>query len=278
MTTLRGVIPGREYRAASDAVYAQRPVGPSSAPTLTPPEFAGLRGIARAVESPAEAARERSAVAGHFTRKSEWAIRPPRGRGRGRRRMNRLAREGIEERRRISEDRNHQNETIRAWMAAYLSAVRPAPNQLRDSLLGSYIAIKKGAAMRFYGRTARLERQPHGTIITATIDCAGASPKALKRAFSRAHRVQLDQMMRKDMPAGGVILDADVADDGRVGLRAVITDPTAAAKALHAVYSGLLIELDGDEVEQISLVDSPSDFVTKARRPTSSAKYSQGQE
>jgi hypothetical protein len=149
-------------------------------------------------------------------------------------------------------------------MAAYLSAVRLAPNQLRDSLLGSYIAIKKGAAMRFYGRTARLERQPHGAIITATIDCAGASPTALKRAFSRAHRVQLDQMMRKDMPAGGVILDADVGDDGRVGLRAVITDPTAAAKALHTVYSGLLIELDGDEVEQISLVDSPSDFVTKA--------------
>jgi hypothetical protein len=119
--------------------------------------------------------------------------------------------------------------------------------------------------MRFYGKTARLERQPHGgTIISAVIDCAAASPKALRRAFARADRVQLDQMARKDLPAGGVILDASVDDNGRVGLRALITDPTAAAKALHAVYSGLLVELDGDEIDGISLIDAPSDFVTKA--------------
>jgi hypothetical protein len=71
-------------------------------------------------------------------------------------------------------------------------------------------------------------------------------------------------MARKDLPAGGVILDAEVAEDGRVGLRALITDPTAAAKALHAVYSGLLLELDGDEIDGISLIDAPGDFVTKA--------------
>jgi hypothetical protein len=154
-----------------------------------------------------------------------------------------------------------QNQTVRAWMIAYLAAIRPAPNQLPDTRLGDHIGLLKSRrTMRFFGKTARLERQPHGTIISAVIDCAGASPQVLKRAFRRAARRAVDQQMDKAQRQAGVLLDAEVAEDGRVGLRAVITDAAAAAKALHAVYSGLVVDLDGDEVEQISLVDNPIEF------------------
>ena len=134
-----------------------------------------------------------------------------------------------------------------------LAAAQIMPGQRGDGRL--YEAVdwftKASATMRYYGRTTRLERQAHGTIVTATIDCPGMSPKKLRRAFAKADDVQLDQMARKDMPSAGVVLDADVHDDGRVGLRAVITDPVAAEKALASVYSGLVVEIDDDGIDQV---------------------------
>jgi hypothetical protein len=51
------------------------------------------------------------------------------------------------ERRRGSDDRDEQNATVRAWMRAYLAALRPLPNQMADTRLGDHIAILKGVGM-----------------------------------------------------------------------------------------------------------------------------------
>jgi hypothetical protein len=85
----------------------------------------------------------------------------------------------------------------------------------------------------------------------------------LQRAFGKLGEADVDQMARKDLPRAGRLLSASVGDDGRVALRVLVSDPTAAAKAVGAVYSGLLVDLAGDEVDGISLVDTPYGF-TKA--------------
>jgi hypothetical protein len=43
----------------------------------------------------------------------------------------------------------------------------------------------------------------------------------------------------------------------------LITDATAAAKALRGVYPAILIETEDDEIETISLVDTPAEFLVK---------------
>jgi len=93
--------------------------------------------------------------------------------------------------------------------------------------------------MRFFGR---IERQRHGTIIYATVDSAGVSPKKLRKALARVGDLQLGQMLRKDLPSAGALLESDVQADGRIGLRAVkrIRLPR---QAIEAVYSGIMIDV-----------------------------------
>ena len=113
---------------------------------------------------------------------------------------------------------------------------------------------------RFYGRTQRLTRAGSAVIAAAVVDCSGMAVDRLQRAFGKLGEADVDQMARKDLPRAGRLLSASVGDDGRVALRVLVSDPTAAAKAVGTVYSGLLVDLAGDEVDGISLVDTPYGF------------------
>jgi hypothetical protein len=64
------------------------------------------------------------------------------------------------------------------------------------------------------------------------------------------------------------VIGADVdARDGVVHLKCVVTDKVAAEKFSARAYSGILCSLDGDEVSDISLVDSPAGFLEKRAAP-----------
>jgi len=144
------------------------------------------------------------------------------------------------------------------------------PDQQYDTRLheperGDNFLTKAASTMaRYHGRIRRVERQPYRTIVTATIDCAGMSAAALKRAFAKADDVALDQMMNRTLAAAGVVLESVVGADSRVELRCAVTDRTAAEKAAHSVYSGVVLDIDDGEIDQISLVDTPVGFMKAA--------------
>jgi hypothetical protein len=174
-------------------------------------------------------------------------------------------REAVAERARDPRVAMHDRQ--RAFLSLELARTEVPAGTRCGERIGRYIGLttitKVSVAHmgRFYGRTSRIERQAHGMIINATVDCFGMSAKKLRKAFEKASRLQLDQMARKDLPSAGIVLDTDVGEDGRVGIRAVLTDPVAAAKAIAAVYTGLVIDVDDDGIDGISLVDAPADFV-----------------
>jgi hypothetical protein len=123
---------------------------------------------------------------------------------------------------------------------------------------------KRARMTRHFGRTRRLVRAGASLIAEARVDCSGASVDRVKRAFEWLGEMPVDQMGRRDLPAGGRLLSAFVDDAGQVTARVLITDPVSVRKALGAVYSGVLVELAGDEVDQVSLVDSPAGFTKRA--------------
>ena len=124
----------------------------------------------------------------------------------------------------------------------------------------NYTKASASGMTRFYGRTQRLTRAGSAVIAAAVVDCSGMAVARLQRAFGKLGEADVDQMARKDLPRAGRLLSASVGDDGRVALRVLVSDPTAAAKAVGTVYSGLLVDLAGDEVDGISLVDTPYGF------------------
>jgi hypothetical protein len=144
-----------------------------------------------------------------------------------------------------------------------LTGIAVQPGQRPDSVLRegwwtNYVT--KGSEMgRHFGRTTRLTRAGTSVIAEAVIDCAGPVDK-LRRAFGRLGEADLNQMGRVDLPRAGRVLSATVGDDGRVTVKALITDAAAVTKAIGAVYSGLLIELADDEVDGVSLIDTPYGF------------------
>jgi hypothetical protein len=164
---------------------------------------------------------------------------------------------------------------MRAWFAGELGRISPGKHQPMDTVLGERVGLphtaellsKRSGAMRFYGRTSEVERQRGGTKIRCALNCREASPAKLRKAFKRVHDVQLRQMRNSDLKTAGIVLEADVLADGTVDLLCVVTDPTAALKVSERAYTGCLVSLDGDEISDISLVDSPAGFLEKAGRP-----------
>jgi hypothetical protein len=154
----------------------------------------------------------------------------------------------------------------RKWFVHRLEAAQIGPGQLPDGLLVEDTTrfTKGSAGMKFFGRTSRVERASDGLVVEATVKFAGIAPDRLRRAFRKIGDIAVDQMTRVDLPAAGRVLSAVVREDAGVAIRALITDAAAAAKALETIYSGLLVELAGDGIDQISLIDTPLGFAKAA--------------
>jgi hypothetical protein len=65
------------------------------------------------------------------------------------------------------------------------------------------------------------------------------------------------------LPTAGFVMDPKISATGEIDLCAVITDPAAAQKVATRVYTGAVICFDGDEISDVSLVDSPVSFMQK---------------
>ena len=116
--------------------------------------------------------------------------------------------------------------------------------------------------MQIYGRVSEIIREQWGTRIRVALNSA-VSPKLLKAAFAKIGRVQLRQMQNAALRAAGFVLEPEISATGEIDLCAVITDETAARKVASRTYTGAIICLDGDEITDISLVDSPMAFLEK---------------
>jgi hypothetical protein len=180
-----------------------------------------------------------------------------------------------EEQRRQNDARAELASTMRYWFSGELARLWPGKNQLSDTVLGNRIGLphtgellhKASRAMRFYGRTSEVERKPRGTRVRVALNCRDATPAKLRRAFAKVDKLQLRQMRNADLKTAGLVLDADVNDDGIVDLACIVYDPTAALKVAERAYTGVLVTMDGDEIADVSLVDSPVGFLEKADWP-----------
>jgi hypothetical protein len=157
---------------------------------------------------------------------------------------------------------------LRQWFADNLHTMEPAPNQRPDSHIEPYIGLvslakRSTAPMHLYGRTSEITKCPAGTLVRVAINAREAPPAILRKAFARLRKTQLRQMRNPGMRAAGIVTEASVGDDGIVELEALVSNPVAAAKVLERVYSGCLVTLDGDEVSDVSLVDSPVGWLEK---------------
>jgi len=154
-------------------------------------------------------------------------------------------------------------------MSRHIASTDPRPEQRADTMLGNLYAdrnlISKRSSenMRFYGRASQIERQKWGTKCRFALDCRGASPGQLKKAFEQVANVQLRQMQNAELRSAGIVLDAEVSEDGTVDLIGVVTDPVAMTKISERTYTGCLVSFDGDVIADVSLIDSPAAFMEK---------------
>jgi hypothetical protein len=154
------------------------------------------------------------------------------------------------------------------WVSA-LEHLHPVPGQATDTALTDVIIMKRSNTVtHFYGRTSEIIKERWGTKIRVALNCREASASWLRKAFAKVHKIQLRQMRNADLKAAGIVLDAQVSDDGIVDLVGVVTDPIAAEKVSQRAYTGVLISTDGDTISDVSLIDSPAAFLTKGSRPT----------
>ena len=159
----------------------------------------------------------------------------------------------------------------RFWARA-LEHLHPIPGQRPDTALTDVPIMKRSTQnMQFYGRTSEIRKEKRGTKIRVALDCHGASPAVLKRAFEQIDRVQLRQMQNAELRAAGIVLCAEVSADGLVDLVGVVTDPVAMTKVAERAYTGCLVSFDGDVISDISLIDSPAAFMEKGSRPRDGA-------
>jgi hypothetical protein len=117
--------------------------------------------------------------------------------------------------------------------------------------------------MQIYGRVSEIITERWGTQIRVALKCAGLSPRALKVAFAKVGRMQLRQMQNAALKAAGFVFEPTITPSGEIDLCALITDPLAAQKVASRTYTGAVVCFDGDDISDISLVDSPTAFMQK---------------
>jgi len=166
-----------------------------------------------------------------------------------------------------------QNTETREWLADYLERVDPWPGQRPDTLLGTKVGLKKRSnqPMQIYGRVSEIVPEKWSTKIRVALNSAGLSPRRLKAAFAKVGRLQLRQMQNAQLKAAGFAFEPTISPTGEIDLRAVITDPLAAQKVSPRSYTGAVVCFDGDEISDVSLVDSPLPFLQKGSRASASA-------
>jgi hypothetical protein len=183
---------------------------------------------------------------------------------------NRRIAEAMAEAARLHGGRGALEERKYEFWASALEHLHPVPGQPKDTALTDVPIMKRSNQVtHFYGRTSEIIKERWGTQIRVALNCREASASWLRKAFSRVHKVQLRQMRNADLKAAGIVLDAQVSDDGIVDLVGVVTDPVAAEKVSQRAYTGVLISVDpdGDVISDVSLIDSPAAFLAKAGRP-----------
>ena len=178
-----------------------------------------------------------------------------------------------EEARRARDVRGELASRMREWFAGpELERLQPLRNQPMDSVLGERVGLphtgellnkRSGANMQIYGRVSEIIREQWGTRIRVALSSAGVSAKLLKAAFARVGRIQLKQMQNPAIRSAGFVLEPQISKTGEIDLCAVITDATAAQKVATRVYTGAVICFDGDEISDVSLIDSPVAFMQK---------------
>jgi hypothetical protein len=158
-----------------------------------------------------------------------------------------------------------QNTQTRQWLADYLKRVDPEPGQRADTLLGTKLGLKKRSnqPMQIYGRVSEIIPEKWGTKIRVALNSTGISPRRLKAAFAKVGRIQLRQMQNAALKAAGFVFEPTITQSGEIDLCALITDPTAAQKVASRTYTGAVVCFDGDEISDVSLVDSPTAFLEK---------------
>jgi hypothetical protein len=117
--------------------------------------------------------------------------------------------------------------------------------------------------MQIYGRVSEIIPEKWGTKIRLALNSAGVSPRRLRAAFAKVGRIQLRQMQNAALKAAGFVFEPTITQSGEIDLCAVITDPTAAAKVASRTYTGAVVCFDGDDITDVSLVDSPVSFMQK---------------
>jgi hypothetical protein len=182
---------------------------------------------------------------------------------------NRRIAEAMAEAARLHGGRGALEEKKYEFWASALEHLHPVPGQAPDTALTDVLIMKRSTTVtHFYGRTSEIEKQQWGTKIRVALNCREASASWLRKAFSKVHKAQLRQMRNADLKAAGIVLDAQISDDGIVDLVGVVTDPIAAQKVSERAYTGVLISTDGDVISDVSLIDSPAAFLTKGSQPT----------
>jgi hypothetical protein len=139
-----------------------------------------------------------------------------------------------------------------------LAAARVRPGQLPDSLLQETdIKFIKGSEMKMFGRVRTVEPAGAGVIISAAIDVGRDAVAKLREAFGRVIDAPLSEMHQRGV--SGRVLRADVGEDGRVVVKALVTARVAGEKIRERVYHGLSLDCDiaDGEITEISLVDRP---------------------
>ena len=149
------------------------------------------------------------------------------------------------------------------WARA-LELLHPYAGQRADTPLADVVITKRSnQPMQIYGRVSEIIREKWGTRIRLALNSAGVSPKLLKADFAKVGRIQLRQMQNAALRAAGFVFEPTITKTGEIDLWATITDPLAAQKIASRVYTGAVVSFDGDEISDISLIDSPVSFMQK---------------
>jgi hypothetical protein len=136
-------------------------------------------------------------------------------------------------------------------------AAQIRPGQLPDGLLVEDTTrfTKRGTMTTLFAPLSKIERHGGMLLVEATGRVAGAVTAALCGALRKIADRALGQMHNPDAAPAGRITGVSVDPGGAITIKAQITDRPAQQKTSARVYPGISIRFDGDEVDEVSIVD-----------------------
>jgi hypothetical protein len=145
------------------------------------------------------------------------------------------------------------------WWRHRLEVAQIRPGQRGDGALveefSRYTKSSEASMDTIFAEITDVERVGRTLRVSGRGRVAGAIAERLRKALRTVVGLPLGQMHSRDQAQAGQIEAATIEPDGTVRISASIEDGPAMRKLHARVYPGISIRFDGDEIDEVALVD-----------------------